>query len=353
MKTTTRRSLIGTATTVALAGSVLAGCGAAEKLSAAQEVSKAFESIQDSKSLQVGLYIEAEAQHLVDISDDDLTLEDAKKATAVKLVLAMTDPKKLKDLDQNKLPQGVSLKVVQSNKDLGEVRIVDNKWIYGRADLGAVSTLIDEEMPSREEALEEVDPDKQEYAGALYDGKWLGLDGTKVINEMTAKINSAPKPKPKDEDTVKKIWGAVGTAFNNSIEIEEKGKVDGAKHLVVSASAKTIADKLVEQVRPIIKGTEFEEMLRDAEIDIDEIDTKDVPDKKYGVDLYIKGGKLTKFSVDFDQFMDKPSGKPVRLSVDFKHDGVSVEQPKDGVLVKPEDVDKVVEEMKDQDLSEL
>ncbi|MEU8926398.1 hypothetical protein AB0D10_36635 [Kitasatospora sp. NPDC048545] len=348
------------AVTASVLATGLAACGTVEQLSAAQKVSKAFDKVGDGKSAGFALSIDATPEQIVafakataDKGDGGVDEKSAKAMSGLTLAVAVSADKPLKELEAFKeakgstankdltLDKSVRLSYVLSDRSgaaLLEYRQVDAKG-YLHVDAKGLVKLIGED-PSEVDA---VSKDLPADLGAVKDalaGKWVSLDLQELADE--AKKNDGGKAAPSaaptaDPEAAKQLLNSLKDVIGRTVTYEDKGKTDGAEHIWVSAPARRLVDELFKAVKPV--ADKFPQQFKKFPAQA----PSDVPDRKVGVDLYLKNGAFSSATFDLAQLASKARpgvNFPVKLA--FNQSAPDVQAPAGAVKLTSADLMKAV-----------
>lgn len=344
---------------VAVSASVLAAgltaCGTVEQLTAAQKVSKAFGKLGDSKAAGLTISLDASPEQIVafgNATGDKIEQKSAEALSGLSISIAMAADKPLKDLDSFKNAQGPgkdvtpdkSLRVSYLLSDkkgtaLLEFRQVDAK-VYLRADAKGLVKLVGED-PAEVDSVSKDMPAELNPVKDVLAGKWVSFD-LQELADPAKKPDAAKSPAPSgrptlDPDTAKQLTDSLKDVFSRTVTFDDKGKKDGAEHLLVSAPARRLTDELLKALKPL--STKFPE-------EFDKLPTKapaDLPDTRIGVDLYLKGGKFSSATFDLAQLEPKAgpgNAFPVKLA--FNESAPTVQAPADAVRITDKDIRNAV-----------
>lgn len=321
-----RRAVIA----VVLAAVVLAGCGAAEKLSPRVAVR---EAAKRTANQQEGTY----RLSLVG-SDSDLNALFNEGAP-------LTDEDRV---GLNILRNG-HIAVSASNDNFGldvkagdlehafELRYVDQK-LYARADIAGLAKLFSESPDEINQQLSEMA--RQEgfgFLSAAAAGKWIVADLSTLTGlfdglrqqfgggtESSTPLPTGPQEVPSEFNALK---DAVGKALSEDISIQELKSDDAGDHYLGTVAS---LRGFYAKIRPALSqvGTlPFGGQLPAA---------SDVPDKPASLDVWIKSGRVSRLELDLAQFMPTsppPNTGRVALRLDIDREAAGVTAPSDAVSV--------------------
>ncbi|WP_405019009.1 hypothetical protein OHV05_20710 [Kitasatospora sp. NBC_00070] len=347
MRRAARGALAATACTVVLATG-LAACGTVKQLTAAEKVSDAFGKITDGKTLKAELSFGATADEIIafdklaSAKGDNLDRKTAELMAELKISVAVSADKPLKDLDSfknaqsgadplNSLGQDPGFDVAyalagKSGKSYAELRWVDGNF-YLKADVDGVAQLAGEDAGELKDAASAFPKVIQDAVA----GKWVEVEGkalkdlaeqaTKAAGSKAGGASAAPSVDPK---VASGLVNTVKDVLSRNVTFEDKGKQDGAEHIYVSAPAKALADDLLKSVKPVLKDIPGMEKLPGSA-------PTDIPDKKVGLDVFIKDGSVSAISFDLAQIDSKlPADAHLPVKVTFSKDAAEAPKAPDG-----------------------
>ncbi|MFJ3793240.1 hypothetical protein [Kitasatospora sp. NPDC090091] len=335
----------------------LSACGTVEQLSAAQKVSKAFDKLGASTSAGVTVSVEASPEQIVaygKATGDEIEPRSAEALSGLNISVAMASDKPLRESSAFKDASGAggpgsaapdkSLRasyVVADRKGtaLFEYRQVDAK-AYLRADAKGLVKLVGED-PAQ---VDEVGRELPGELGAIRDvlaGKWVALD-LQELADSAKKSGPARPPAPTgrptlDPNSAKQLTESLKDVFSRTVTFEDKGKKDGAEHVLMSAPARKLIDGVLGAVKPLSAKFpgQFGKLPATA--------PADVPDKAIGVDLYLKDGRFASATFDLAQ-LEPGAGPgaafPVKLA--FDQTAPVVQAPAGAVRVSEKDLQNTV-----------
>ncbi|MEU3565371.1 hypothetical protein [Kitasatospora sp. NPDC006786] len=353
---------------VAVTASVLAtgltACGTVEQLSAAQKVSKAFDKVRDGKSAGFTLSIDATPEQVAAFANsgehkgngligsargrkEDMDEKTAKAISGLSVTVAVSADKPLKDIEAFKnagqagknadltLDKSVRVSYLLADRSgtaLLEYRQVDATG-YLHADAKGLMKLVGED-PSTVDELRKDLPEEMKPVGDVLAGKWVSFDLQALADqakEADAK-KAAPSAAPSvDPELGNQLLNSIKDVLGRTVTYEDKGKKDGTEHLWVSAPARQLVDEMYKAVKPL--SAKFPKQLGD----FPDKAPSDVPDRKIGVDLYLKNGAFSSATFDLAQLADKVEpgvNFPVKLA--FSQAAPNVQAPADAVKVTNE-----------------
>ncbi|RKT20060.1 hypothetical protein BX285_4540 [Streptomyces sp. 1114.5] len=372
------RGAMPVAVTASVLATGLAACGTVEQLSAAQKVSKAFGKVGDGKSAGFKLSIDATPEQILAFdkatgagnkglvgtatggkgagrkgSGGGLDEQSAKAMSGLALSVAISADKPLKDIEAFKsaagsggsndltLDRSVRVSYVLSDRSgtaLLEYRQVDAKG-YLHVDAKGLVKLTGEDPSQVDAAGNDLPAD----LGAVKDvlaGKWVALDLQELADaaKKSDGRKAAPSPVPSaDPEAAKQLLNSLKDVLGRTVTYEDKGTKDGADHIWMSAPARQLVDELFKAVRPV--ADKFPQQLGKFPAQA----PTDVPDRKVGVDLYLKNGALSSATFDLAQLQSKVEpgvNFPVKLA--FDQSAPDVQAPAGATKLTSDDLMKAV-----------
>ncbi|MGW1176473.1 hypothetical protein ACWD4P_22495 [Kitasatospora sp. NPDC002543] len=351
---------------VAVTASVLAAgltaCGTVEQLSAAQKVSKAFDKVGDGKSAGFTLSIAATPEQVAAFArstengvgkglvgsarEHEMDEATAKAVSGLSVSVAVSADKPLKEVEAFKnagknagkgdkntdLALDKSLRVSYRLTDRSGTALLEYRQVeatgYLHADTKGLVKLLGQD-PSEVDRLRNGLPAELKPLGDVLDGKWVSFDLQALADQ--AKQSDAGKADPSaaptaDPEFTDQLLGSIKDALGRTVTYEDKGKKDGAEHLWVSAPARQLVDEMYKAVKPL--SAKFPKQLGD----FPDQAPSDVPDRRIGVDLYLKNGAFSSATFDLAQLAEtvEPGVEfPVKLA--FDQAAPNVQAPADAV----------------------
>ncbi|MEV7774279.1 hypothetical protein [Kitasatospora sp. NPDC086791] len=355
------------AVTASVLATGLAACGTVEQLSAAQKVSKAFDKVGDGKSAGFALSIDATPEQILAFAKatgekgatggkgagDGVDEKSAKALSGLTIAVAVSADKPLKDIEAFKEAKGsaankdltldtsVRVSYVLSDRSgtpLLEYRQVDAKG-YLHVDAKGLVKLIGEDPSQVDSVSKDLPADLGPVKDALA-GKWVSLDLQELAD--AAKKDDGKKAAPSgaptaDPEAAKQLLNSLKDVLGRTVTYEDKGKKDGAEHIWMSAPARQLVDEVFKAVKPVADKfpQQFKKFPSQA--------PSDVPDRKVGVDLYLKDGAFSSATFDLAQLESKVEpgvNFPVKLA--FNRSAPDVQAPADAVKLTSDDLMKAV-----------
>ncbi|MFH8381503.1 hypothetical protein ACH4E7_11240 [Kitasatospora sp. NPDC018058] len=344
------RGALPVAVTASVLATGLTACGTAEQLSAAQQVSKAFDKVGDSKSAGFTLSVDATPEQIVAFTKatgEEADEKSARGLSGLSLSVAISADKPLKEVDAFKkeakdlsLDKSVRVSYTVADKKgttLLEYRQLDAK-AYLHIDVKSVLKLTGQDPSEADTATKDLPPELSSAKDVL-NGKWISLDLQELADEAKKKDGAkgaTPEAVPSvDPEAAKQLVNSLKDVFNRTVTFDDKGKKDGAEHIWMSAPARTAVDELYKALKPL--SGKFPQQFKNFPTEA----PKDVPDTKVGVDLYLKDGRFSSATFDLAQ-LDTKAGPgvnfPVKLT--FNEAAPNVQAPADAVKTTSDDLMK-------------
>jgi len=312
-----------------LSAVVLAGCGAAEKLSPRVAVREAAKRTSSQQEGTFRLSVVGSESDLNTLFNEGAPLTDEDRAGLNILRTGHIAVSTGKD------KFGLDVKAGDLEHAF-ELRYVDKK-LYARADIAGLAKLFSESPDEINRQLSEL-ASKQGFGfiSAAAAGKWIvadlstlgGLfDGLrKQLGGETGSslpIPTGPKEVPSEFAAVK---DAIGKALSEDTSIKELKSDDAGDHYLASV---TSLRGFYAKIRPALSGVgavPFGGQLPAA---------SDVPDKPASLDVWIKSGRVSRLELDLAQFLPTPPANAgrVALRLDIDREGSGVTAPSDAVSV--------------------
>ncbi|WP_316528668.1 hypothetical protein [Kitasatospora brasiliensis] len=348
------------AVTASVLATGLAACGTVEQLSAAQKVSKAFDKVGDGKSAGFTFSIAATPEQIVSFANaggaksgrglvggarhggGEMDEQTAKSLSGLSFSVAVSADKPLKEVEAFKkagagdkntdvtLDKSLRLSCVLADHKgttLMEYRQVEAQG-YLHVDAKGLLKLVGED-PSTVDDMREGLTEDMKPVGDVLAGKWVAFDLQALADK--AKESDGKKGAPSAPPTVDPEFGgqllnSVKDVLGRTVTYEDKGKKDGAEHLWVSAPARQLVDEMYKAVKPL--AAKFPKQLGTFP---DEAPS-DVPDRKIGLDLYLKNGTFSSATFDLAQLADKVEpGVEFPVKFAFNQAAPNVQAPADAV----------------------
>ncbi|MEU1508083.1 hypothetical protein [Kitasatospora sp. NPDC005748] len=314
-------------------------------------MTKAFDKLGDSKAAGLTFSVDASPEQIVafgNATGDKIEQKTAEALSGLSISVAMAADKPLKDLDTFKNTRGAgkgvtpdkSLRVSYLLADkkgtaLLEFRQVDAK-AYVRADAKGLVKLVGED-PAEVDAVAEDLPTELNPVKDVLAGKWVAFDLQELADTAKKPADAgtpAPSGRPTlDPETAEQLAVSLKDVFSRTVTFDDKGKKDGAEHLLVSAPARQLTDELLKALKPL--SAKLPEQFGKLPTKVPD----DLADTRIGVDLYLKGGTFSSATFDLAQLEPKAgpgSTFPVKLA--FNSSAPAVQAPADAVKITDKDI---------------
>jgi hypothetical protein len=308
---------------------VLAGCGAAEKLSPRVAVREAAKRTANQQEGTYRLSLVGSDSDLNALFNDGAPLTDEDRAgldilRKGHIAVSTGDDKFGLDVKAGDLEHAF------------ELRYVDKK-LYARADIAGMAKLFSaspDEINRQLSAL--AGQEGFGFLSAAAAGKWIVADLSTLgglfdglaqqfggATGSSIPMPTAPQEVPSEFQALK---DAIGKALTEDVSIKELESDDAGDHYLVTVSS---LRAFYAKVRPALSevGTlPFGGQLPAA---------GDVPDRPASLDVWIKSGRVSRLEVDLAQFGPTPpaNGGRVALRLDIDRDASGVTAPSDAVSV--------------------
>ncbi|MFJ6214844.1 hypothetical protein ACIQGZ_16140 [Streptomyces sp. NPDC092296] len=322
----------------------------------------AIQKLTEGRALTTRLTVDADADQIIAFdqeTDSGETIEraDAKKLAGLKISVAVSADKPLKDVETLKsLGSTADLEALQADKGIDfavslnggdgrkalELRQVAGT-AYAQVDLDVVGDLVGDSATF--EQLHEMSgqlPPELAVLKAALDGKWVSIDN-KAVRKLTDTVKEQggadilPSAEPSlNAATGNKLLSAISGVFSRNVTFDDKGQQDGADLIVVSAPARTMADDLLKALRPVAKD------IPGLAGKLPSSAPSDTPDRTLSADLRIKDGALASITVDLAQFEEKQGSAHLPITLSFDRSADAVQAPEGAVPVTPEAIDAIV-----------
>ncbi len=305
-----------TLTATAVVGAVLAGsaaCGTVEQLSAGQKLDRAFEKLDEEKSLSFEFSLDSDVASLKALDGpsapepgEEMPDEVARLFRDAKISVTVQSKKPFGESGEKDVDR-MAMKVSSPDGQLIEYRVIGDHT-YLRTDAGTLGKAMGTPVPKASDLPPE--------AGALkkvLEGKWVKID-TKEMERLAAENGDEPGAEPSPEPTIdavtqKKLMKAVRGVVAREVKLKSAGGEDGTERITATAPFRTLATELVEELRPLAK-----KLPPGAELPTDK-DLKDAPDAKVRADVTLKNGELKEVRLDLAKLTENPKVKKLGLVV--------------------------------------
>jgi hypothetical protein len=309
---------------------VLAGCGAAEKLSPRVAVREAAKSTANAREGTFRLTVVGSENDLNALFNEGAPLTDEERAGLGILRnghIAVSS-------GQDKF--GLDVKAGDLEHAF-ELRYVDKK-LYARADIAGLAKLFSESPEEINQQISEMA--SQEgfgFLSAAAAGKWIVADLSTLTGlfdglgkqfgggtESSTPLPTGPQGVPSEFTALK---DAVGKALSEDISIKELKSDDVGDHYLGTV---TSLRGFYAKIRPAL--TQVGSLPFAGQLPA----VSDVPDQPASLDVWIKSGRLSRLELDLAQFMPAsppPNTGRVALRLDIDRDAAGVTAPSDAVSV--------------------
>jgi hypothetical protein len=314
--------------TVSLAAVALTavGCGTVTQLSARQELSNAFGSLDDQSTLGLSISLDVPAERLVELAaaeGDGLSLDQAEllAGSSVAVTVASPDGQPLQSLAPDVTPS-MGIAVVTPDGELAELRLVDRD-LYARADVARIASLAGSPAPDASELG--IDGVRGlEFVPDALAGRWLVADGDQLeaMGQQFAP-STTPSSEP-DPSTLDKLRDKVGAAFDRSVTVTADGQdaTLGQRYLLQASPR-----RLLGEIPGLLDGLGTAQGDLGPLLDPMTEDLSSVPDEPATLAVYVRDGVASAVRLDLGQFADDGSLDGVALLVRFTRSDDGVDAP--------------------------
>jgi hypothetical protein len=314
-----------------LASLVLAGCGAAEKLSPRVALREAAQSTANQKegTFRLSLVGSESDMNALFNRGAPLTEEDRKGLATFRdshVTFSTGDDKFGLDVKVGELDHAV------------EFRVIAGK-LYGRADVAGLAKLFSASPDDVQRSVQELaSRDGFGFLGAASAGRWIVADFTTLsglFEDLGKQFlggdgQSTPTPTADPKAAMgqyKAIKDAIGKALTEDVSVKKLGSDDVGDHYLGTVSS---LRAFYAKVRPVL-AEQMGQLPFAQGLPPDSA----VPDQPASLDVWIKSGRVNRLEVDLAQFSPAPApgGGRVAVRVDIDRDAPSLTAPSDAVEV--------------------
>ncbi|MEW6473304.1 MAG: hypothetical protein AB1679_13615 [Actinomycetota bacterium] len=313
-----------------LSAVVLAGCGAAEKLSPRVAVREAAERTANQKEGTFRLSVVGSENDLNALFNDGAPLTDEDRAGLDILRNGHIAISTAKDRF------GLDVKAGDLEHAF-ELRYIDRK-LYARADIAGLAKLFSESPDEINKTLSELaSQDGFGFISAAAAGQWIVADLSTVTGLFdnlrrqfggdTESSTPAPTGAEKLPSEFQALKDAVGKALSEDVSIKELKSDDAGDHYLATVSS---LRGFYAKVRPAL--AQQQTMPFGGQLP----EVGDVPDKPASLDVWVKGGRVSRLELDLAQLAGTtpaPNTGRVALRLDIDREAAGVTAPSDAVSV--------------------
>lgn len=272
---TTRRRL----TAFLLAGALLAGAcsnGGGEEEAAEnpnQAFSDALDALADYEGITVELSIEADPEAL---AGDGTPRDVAEKIVNSSLVIS----------GRGATPEDTEFEMrlnLDGNEDAVTLRVVGTS-LYARAEVRELVESFGGDMAEVDAAVSQASQLGFDFAQAVVDGEWIGVENVDQIAEQLG----APVQTP-DPEQVAALQEQFVEVLENNADVTSEGTDDVGAHLVVSLPLKETTSDLFEALQGL--GGAPAGALPTGALD-------EIPDGEIPIDVWVSDGRLVQIEAD-------------------------------------------------------
>ncbi|MBM7172768.1 hypothetical protein JQK87_31145 [Streptomyces sp. G44] len=284
-----------------------------EQLSAGQKLDRAFEKLDEEKSLSFEFSLDTDAASLKALDDpsapesgEEMPDEVAQLLRDARISVTVQSKKPFGESGEKDFDR-MAMKVSGPDGQLVEYRVIGGHT-YFRTDVDTLGKAMGTPVPKASDLPPE--------AGALkkvLEGEWVKID-TKEMERLAAENGEEPGAEPSPEPTLdavtqKKLMKAVRGVVAREVELKSAGGEDGTERVTATAPFRTLVTELVDELRPLAK-----KLPPGAELPTDK-DLKDVPDAKVRADITLKNGELKEVRLDLAKLAENSRVKKLGLVV--------------------------------------
>lgn len=309
---------------------VLAGCGAAEKLSPRAAVRSAVQSTADQKEGTFRLSVVGSDSDLNALFNDGAPLTDEDRAG----LGVLRNSQIAVSTGRDKF--GLDVKAGDIEHAI-ELRYVDGK-LYARADIAGLAKLFSGSPDEVNQQLSELAGQEGfGFLAAAAAGKWVVADLSALGGmfdglgkqfglgtETSIPMPTGPKGIPSEFGALK---DAVGKALTEDVSIKDAGNDDAGDHYIATVSS---LRSFYAKVRPAL--TDLGTLPMAGQLP----SASEVPDQPASLDVWVKSGRVSRLELDLRQLAGSTppadAGR-VALRVDIDRDAGSITAPGDAVSV--------------------
>ncbi|WP_035795936.1 hypothetical protein [Kitasatospora mediocidica] len=362
IRSTVRATLVAAACTSVLAAGLTA-CGAVKQLSAAQKVSDAFGKLGAGKSFSAKLSLDASAAQIMaygSATGEKIEQKNADALSGLGIAVALSSDKPLKDLATPTAGTGGAGLSADKSVNLsytvtgnGGASLVEMRQlggdVYLHADVAGITKMMGAD-PAKVQATSAELPDTLKVVKDALAGQWISLDPKtaadfgKGLAGNLPKDGAQPSAQPSalpsmDPKTAQNLLNTVKDVLSRNATFTDKGKTDGAEHIVVSAPSRQLANDLLKSV-PSVPS-----VVKDIPglAKLPATAPADLPDRTFAMDLYLKDGTVSSIGFDLAQ-LDKKSTPNVHLPVKvaFGTDTPTLQVPAGATAVTAADLKNIM-----------
>jgi hypothetical protein len=323
----------------------LAACGTGQSAADAQ-LQQGWTSLSSSPQVIFNLHVEASVSQL-EALPDHLSATDASLIAGGSIVVeaATTSGQPLSSVESSSSSLQEALKAVEvdvlgelNGSPLVELRVVGGV-LYAQLDVAGLDSVLagyGQSLTSAERKLPPgvaADPAVQ----ALLDGKWVSLDLTSLVNQLSSAGVLHPNQSPgQSKAQVSRLLDALVQTFAKEVSVTNVGSsAQLGTDLLLSTDLHDFAEELLSAVSQAAPGlVTSKEVSRVA----------NVPHRTLQVHAFVAGGTLTRLSVDLSQLAGEgqvPAGTQLPLVLDVSHAPVTIAAPSGAVAL---DVPTLIQE---------
>ncbi|MGA4846144.1 hypothetical protein ACOBQB_07720 [Streptomyces sp. G5(2025)] len=295
-----------------------------EQLSAGQKLDRAFEKLNQEKSLSFEFSLDTDTASLKALDDssasepgDDMPDEAAQLLRDAKVSVTVQSKKPFGESGEKDFDR-MAMKVSGPDGQLVEYRVIGDHT-YFRTDVSKVGKALAFPVPKASDLPPEAGAFKKALAG-----EWVKID-TKRMERLAAEAGEEPGAEPAPQPTLdavtqKKLMDAVRGVVAREVKLRSAGGEDGTERITATAPFRTLATELVDELRPLAK-----KLPPGAELPTEK-DLKEAPDAKVRADITLKNGELKAVRLDLAKLAENAKVKRFGLVIRMT-DGVKPTVP--------------------------
>lgn len=265
-------------TAFVLAGALLAGaCADGGDEEAAENPKQALTDALDAFAEYEGVTVEM----TIEVDPEDLVEDDTPPEVAEAIVNSSVVVSAKGETPED--TQAVIRVNVDGNEDAIEMRITDMS-LYARAEVRELVEAFDGDMAMIDQSVEQASAMGFDFAQALVDGEWVGMEGLDEFAEQLGLPVTTPDP-----EQAAAIQEKLAEILERNADVTSEGTDDVGAHLRVTLPLKQTAGELLEALSSV-GGAPPGTLPMDA---LNELPTADIP-----LDVWISDGRLVQLEID-------------------------------------------------------
>ena len=173
---------------------------------------------------------------------------------------------------------------IDGNEDAVQLRVVDES-IYARAEVRDLVEAFEGDMAAIDLAVQQASASGFDFAPALADGEWIGVEG---LGDLAEQFGLPQTPPGADEASA--MTDRIVGILEKNARVTSEGTDDTGAHLVVTVPLKETASELYETLQS------FGGMAAAGALPAGGVD--EIPDADIPIDVWISDGRLVQIEVD-------------------------------------------------------